>query len=250
MTPTLKKLLFFGVVLYLILLGAIIYERYRLLTNDQTASQTESNPIQIDQGTPLPQEATPQEETLPESVRMETPFLSQAPFGIWDDLHQETCEEASLMMVHYFRQKKEFLSLQQANLELVDLVTWQSARGYKVDVAVAELAEIARGYYGLATGRVIVDPTVDQIKKELAGGRPVIVPAAGRELPNPYFTPPGPRYHMVVIKGYDAAGFIVNDPGTRRGKDFRYNYDDLMRAMHDWNQDDINLGRKAVLVFD
>jgi len=88
------------------------------------------------------------------------------------------------------------------------------------------------------------------IKKEIAAGHPVIVPAAGKVLPNPNFTNGGPNYHMLLIIGYDQTDFITNDPGTRNGKNFRYTYDGLINAIHDWNPNNILDGRKAVLVFD
>ena len=91
---------------------------------------------------------------------------------------------------------------------------------------------------------------MEQIKKEIASGRPVIVPAAGRILPNPNFTPPGPKYHMLVIKGYNSTQFITNDQGTRKGDGFVYTYNSLLNALHDWDPGDILNGRKAVLVFD
>jgi len=63
------------------------------------------------------------------------------------------------------------------------------------------------------------------------------VPLAGRELNNPYFRAPGPIYHMLVIKGYDSDEFIVNEVGTKRGDSFKYKYDVLINAIHDWNPD-------------
>ncbi len=113
---------------------------------------------------------------------------------------------------------------------------------------VAQTGIVAEQLYGYNRVKVFTNPTIDQIKAELAAGHPVIVPAAGQQLGNPYFTAPGPVYHMLLIRGYTADGFITNDPGTRRGEGFVYAFDDLMSAMHDWNAQDINQGQKAVLV--
>ncbi len=183
---------------------------------------------------------------------LDVPFMVQAPFANWDALHQETCEEASLMMVRYFRLKQSFGSLQSIDDELKSLVAWQTGKGYEYDVTVKELSRIARDYYSMSSGRIISNPTLNEIKKELADGRPVIIPAAGRLLNNPNFTAGGPPYHMLVIRGYDANGFITNDPGTRRGEKFRYTFDNLMDSIHDWtgNKSTITTGDKAVLVFD
>lgn len=189
---------------------------------------------------------TPPTNRLP----LEVPFTSQAPLAIWDPLHEEACEEASLLMVYYYRTGQKFGSTQSADNEIKKFVAWQESNGYEVSVTVSQLATIARDYLGLNGGRVIVAPTLSQLKSELVAGRPVIVPAAGRLLLNPNFTAPGPIYHMLVIKGYDENGFIVNDPGTRRGESYRYSFDRIMTAMHDWNSSDITQGQQAVLVFD
>jgi hypothetical protein len=241
--------LFVTLFVYALSVGLLIRDRYVNLTGDVTTNETAPRikpPSTEDVVLP------PVQQALPASFDIKVPFLVQAPFGNWDSLHQETCEEASLMMVKYFLDGRSFESLEAANEELIDLVGWQTDHGYKVDVAVAELGEIARRYYSLTTARIIEDPTVEDIKREVAAGRPVIVPAAGRELDNPYFTAGGPPYHMVVVRGYTDGEFIVNDPGTRRGEAFRYSHDNLMHSMHDWHgtASQILLGRKAVLVFD
>jgi len=189
---------------------------------------------------------------IPAEKLLDVPFLVQAPFANWDELHQETCEEASLMMVKYFKAGERFLSLEAADQEMKALVAWETEAGYKVDVTVAELSAIAERYYSLTTGRVILNPSIDDIKREIADGRPVILPAAGRLLGNPNFTGQGPPYHMLVIKGYTNSEFITNDPGTRQGESYRYSHQTIMEAMHDWHGSTSNIlqGKKAILVFD
>jgi len=44
--------------------------------------------------------------------------------------------------------------------------------------------------------------------------------------------------------------FITNDPGTKRGENFAYKYQDLMNAIHDWNNGDVKNGRPVVLVVE
>ena len=122
--------------------------------------------------------------------------------------------------------------------------------GFYEDTTVEQLATIAEMYYGYEQIELIDDPTIEQMKEHIAAGRPVIAPFAGRLLGNQYFQQPGPIYHMLVIRGFTEDGrFITNDPGTRRGEEFLYDFDTLMNAMHDWNgTEDITLGRKRVLV--
>jgi uncharacterized protein YvpB len=203
---------------------------------------------------PAPKPASPPESedtvSIKDEVSLEVPFVVQAPFGVWDEIHDDTCEEASLMMAYYFLMNKALPDLTAVDQELIGLVSWQTARGYKYDVTLAELVEIARGYYNLEGAKIISNPTVADLKLQLSLGRPVIVPAAGKLLPNPNFRGDGPNYHMLVIKGYDRTHFVTNDPGTRNGNSFRYRYEDLMNALHDYDPVNMLNGRRAVLVFE
>jgi len=186
---------------------------------------------------------------LPNEIFIKVPFIIQAPFANWDALHEEACEEASLIMMAHFIKKTPFGDQSQWEKEIQDLVKWETDHGYKQDVTMKELSQIAKDYYGLnATAKY--DITLDDIKTELATGRPVITPAAGKILPNPNFRNGGPNYHNLVVTGYDYQGFITNDPGTRNGQNFRYTYDSLFNAIHDYNSDNMFYGPKAYLVFE
>lgn len=190
------------------------------------------------------------EATLPEKILIKVPFTVQAPNANWDAVHEEACEEASLIMLKHFIKKEPIGSAEQVEAEIQSMIKYETDNGYKQDVSMDELAQIAEGYYGLKTARVEKHISLDDIKKELAAGRPVIVPASGKMLDNPNFRNGGPLYHSLVIVGYDEKGFITNDPGTRKGEGFRYSFDNLFNAMHDWNATDINQGQKAYFVFD
>ena len=121
--------------------------------------------------------------------------------------------------------------------------------GYHRDTNVEEVAIVFREFYGIKAIKIVNDPTVEDIKKSLTEKKAVVVPAAGRQLYNPYFTPPGPLYHMLVIKGFTKDGkFITNDPGTRNGANFIYKSDVLMNAIHDWNGGDVVNGKKVIIV--
>ena len=84
-------------------------------------------------------------------------------------------------------------------------------------------------YYGQTDVRVLRDVTPDDLKRELAAGRPVIVPAIAAPLKNPRYREQG--YHMFVLVGYTADRFIANDNGTTWGENYPYPYDDLMEAL-------------------
>jgi len=181
-------------------------------------------------------------------INLAVPFTSQAPFTNWDLPYKESCEEASVLMLDYFYRGAS-LNPALANQEILKIVDWQKIKfGAYEDTDAAQTAQILRDYFGYKNVRVSYDISIEDIKKELALGRPVIVPAAGQLLPNPFFRQPGPLYHMLVIKGYKDGKFITNDPGTRRGADFLYSYEGLYNAIHDWNAGNVYAGRKAMIV--
>ena len=198
---------------------------------------------------PRPQHSS--KNALPSTFQIPVPFMSQAPHANWDDPYQEACEEASLLMVHRFLQgdKDGAIPPDDADRDLLALIRWEENHGYGQDVTLTELGDIAKNYYGFAP--VIEDTvTVERIKELLVSGYPVIVPAAGRDLSNPYFSGEGPWYHMLVITGYDRNEFIVNDPGTRRGEGYKYAYDVLIAAIHDWTgvKEEIRSGEKRMMI--
>lgn len=190
---------------------------------------------------------------LPAEINLAVPFVVQAPYAVWDKLHEESCEEAAMIMLDAFYQGKRKISQDEAELAIQKLVQWEkNTFGYFEDTTAEENARILKEYFGLAKARAIYDITVADIKKELALGWPVVVPAAGRLLKNPYFRGAGPVYHMMVIKGYTKDGrFITNEPGTKRGADFTYQFEDLYQAIHDWVPGGkIEEGRKVMIVLE
>lgn len=171
--------------------------------------------------------------SIPARLELPVLFAQQAPFGNWDAAHEEACEEASMIMAekYFTKQKLDETIMEQ---ELQKILAWESENGYAVDLTAEETVYILKQYYGL-DARISREVTVDRIKYELAQGNLIIIPAAGRDLKNPNFKRPGPIYHMLVIKGYNGTQFITNDPGTRKGNGYRYAYNVLINAIHDWN---------------
>ncbi len=189
-------------------------------------------------------------EIIPEFVNLGIPFICQAPYSIWDELHNHACEEAAIIMVYYYLTEKD-LSREIGEKEILNMVDWQIKNWGKIfDLNAEQIVQLFKNYFNYENIELVYDFAVEDIKKELARGNPIIVPAAGRTLRNPYFTPPGPLYHILVVKGYDGekSEFIVNDPGIGRGADFRYNYQVLENAIHDFNNGDVLNGRKVMIV--
>ncbi len=172
---------------------------------------------------------------IPTTLELKVAFAQQAPFGNWNEVTQETCEEASMIMVaKYFNNEPLNDAIMEKELE--KHLAWQEERGYKVDLTAEETVFILREYFGLKA-ELSYQVEVNKIKAELFKGNLIIIPAAGRLLKNPNFKQPGPIYHMLVIKGYNHKEFITNDPGTRNGNGFKYPYDRLINAVHDWDHE-------------
>lgn len=185
-----------------------------------------------------------------ESINLAVPFTVQAPNANWDEVHQEFCEEASVLMAASYIKDWDIPSPEFADQKMFEIKTFEEERfGYYKDTTAEETATIIREFYGIEKVTVVYDPTIEDIKKAINEKKVIIAPAAGRQLGNPYFRQPGPLYHALVIKGYTKEGnFITNDPGTQHGADFIYNPDVLMNAVHDWNGGDVPNGRKVVIV--
>jgi hypothetical protein len=200
--------------------------------------------------TPTPDSnPAPSSDPLPEKFLLQVPFYSQAPLSRWDAVHEEMCEESSVLNAGlYLIGKKITTDAFEKELMNFKKIEEKELGDYKSNT-VAEIKKAADIYFsGKINSKIINNPTIEEIEAEIAAGNPVIVPLAGRDIGNPNFTPPGPIYHMLVIKGYDAQNFITNDVGTRKGDSYTYAKDVIMKNMHDWNPQDIHLGAKKVLV--
>lgn len=172
---------------------------------------------------------------IQEEINLAVPFTPQAPEADWSLPYKEACEEASILMAIYYLQNKE-LDTQIAKDEIYRMVNWQEINwGGHFDLTIQETAMLVQEHYSDFATIIIPDLTTDKIKYYLNQGYPVVVPAAGRELGNPFFRNPGPLYHMLLIKGYTDGKFITNDPGTKRGEDYVYDFEVLMAAIHDWD---------------
>ncbi len=216
--------------------------------NTPTASPQK---IKTVSGTTTPPTTAPVKAALPAEANLAVPFTAQAPNANWEDPYGELCEEASALMAVSYLTKKDIPNAAFADKALLAVKDFEEKKfGYYKDTTAEETATVIREHFGYKNIEVKQNPTITDIKQAIAGGRVVIVPVAGREIGNPFFHAPGPLYHMLVIKGYTSAGkFISNDPGTRRGADFLYDQDRIMKAIHDWRTDqNIDLGKKVALI--
>ncbi len=255
MSKRLKFLLL--ILVFVIVLAISLYINQKYFKDQKAEVKITSTPVlspsslftPTSTSTPTPIET---KEEIPNSFMIENfPFQSQAPFANWDELHDEACEEAALILVYYYFSGKS-LSKEVMDEQILKMVDWQIQKwGSHKDLTVSEVGEVAHSFYSMDNFKFEENIGIDDIKQEIAQGHPVILPTAGRLLGNPYFRSPGPVYHMVVAIGYDNNTIIVQDVGTRRGDHYKYSQTILFNAIHDWNgsYDNIEQGPKNILVF-
>ncbi len=166
------------------------------------------------------------------------PFTSQAPLAQWSDSRQQDgCEEAGAVMAMSWVGGQKTISKEEAKKAIVTISDFELKKyGEYRDVALSDLRKwVFVDYFKHDEKKVWVVENISlaDIKKELTKGNLVLVPTDGRLLKNPYFTAPGPERHLLVIKGYDKTKkeFITNDPGTKRGENYRYKEAVLFKAI-------------------
>ncbi len=166
-------------------------------------------------------------------------FTSQAPSGQWhNEIFQDGCEEAStLMAINWAMKNNRPLSTKEMEKEILALSNFENKNyGFYLDVSLADVYKTIQDYYHYKNIKFLEEVTKKDLINALYQSAVVIVPADGRLLGNPFFVPPGPAYHTLLIVGYDPIKkvFIVNDPGTRRGDHYHYGEDVLYKAIRDY----------------
>ncbi|HTW96671.1 MAG TPA: C39 family peptidase [Candidatus Methylomirabilis sp.] len=174
------------------------------------------------------------------SVKLTVPYIKEVPAGTSGGPWKNACEEASFAMLEQYYTGKKVINLDTAKAFMTMLFAKEnSLYGSNVNSDTTQSKYLINTYTDY--NAVIVDnPTLAQIKSELAAGRPVITPHRGSDLHNPNipFLRTGSFYHMMVVIGYDEAArqFITNDPGdTSTGQNHRYDYDVFMNSIHDYS---------------
>ncbi|MDA3802607.1 MAG: C39 family peptidase [Patescibacteria group bacterium] len=167
------------------------------------------------------------------------PFTSQAPLFEWDDpRQQDACEEASVLMSISWVYNIPEYSKEMWRDEIVDLADFQQEKyGEYRDTSLRDIITwMYEDYFEYKNAEIIRISSSFEMIEELEKGNVLIIQTNGKALNNPNFTGDGPERHMLLIKGYDYGNkeFIVNDPGTRNGQDYRYNEKLLYEAIRSY----------------
>ena len=187
---------------------------------------------------------------LPAQFNLAGPFVLQAPTANWDAVHEETCEEAAALTVHYYWQKVKKPTAPQIEAQFTKMIAYENRTfGDFKDTTAAQTAKILKDVYGYKRVDVLPMKSINDAKPHVLAGRPVLIPSAGKLLKNPNFKNGGPLYHNLVIRGWLKDGRIItNDPGTRKGEAYVYSASVLWNAIHDWNGGNVTAGKKVMVV--
>jgi len=196
-----------------------------------------------------------EEEPLRSVSALPVPFTPQAPFAEWSDaVFQDACEEASLVMAWHWIAGTSLSPLDAKN-DIISLTAFERKRfgRFVGDLSAEDTLAVFHEYYQTQRGEFRTDASMERIVRTLMAGHIVLVPTDGRKLGNPNFVSPGPVTHMLVIIGYDALRneYIVNDPGTRRGFQYRYPVATVYDAITEYptgNHETVSSTRKVMIL--
>ena len=174
-----------------------------------------------------------------EHVELPVPFIPEMPEGVSGSPWVNACEEASIAMIaHYYSGRLE-VSAAEAIKYMRTLFAFQDglyrSNANSDATRSARIIEEAAGF----RATIVEYPSLDDLKRELREGRPIMTFHYGFALGNPNipFLPTGSSFHTLVLKGYDdrTREFITNDNGDRSaGAGRRYPYDTFLDSLHDY----------------
>jgi len=177
------------------------------------------------------------------------PFTSQAPQADWSEPWQNACEETSIIMANNFYKDKN-ITPEQAKKQILEVFRLKNEHfGKSEDESMSRIAEIINAADLGWTATLSINPELNAIKEEIAKNHPVIAPVDARLLIGSQYKGGPIDYHVLVISGYDdkTEEFIVQDPGTKSGKNDRYGYQNFYDSINDYLPHSNPSGRKAVL---
>lgn len=230
----------------LVALGGVGYSGYRVWRHFQGSAPiaAPNTAVVISAPAAVPATAAPTAAptpvpTLPPSVFIKVPYTSQFPFNQFGmtDPHENYCEAAALLMVSdYFKgDGRDRIPPAEADSGMGGIVSTER-RDFPgvMDLPLTSVGAVGTKLFSLQPTVVPVD--LEQIERNLAAGRPVIVPVmthgAGGAKIAPFYGSDN-VYHVIVITGYDAAKGLLytNDAGFIQGQNYAYTWATLSSAI-------------------
>lgn len=192
-----------------------------------------------------------------QSINLSVPFTPEAPDGLMVKPWNNSCEEASIIMLdeYYKGNTQKNIPKTTAKTSILNYIAIENKIfGYNANTNAAEMVKLINEYSKYFEATAKTNPTVEEIKAEVLAGRPVIALLYGYNLKNPriQFARNGSYYHTFVIKGFDdeTGEFIVNDNGDlKQGLDLRYSYDTIMGALRDYSHATGKTVKPATVLF-
>jgi hypothetical protein len=231
--------------LALVALGGASYAGYRVWRHFLASAPLPAPKTAVVIAAPTPTTAAatatpvPSPTPLPPSVFIKVPYTVQSPFNQWGagNPHEEYCEAAALLMVgSYFKgDTRDRLPPAEADASMGQIVSVERRTFPGVlDLPLASVGSVGTQFYNLKPTVAPVDLT--EIERNLAQGRPVIVPVmthgSGGAKIAPFYGALN-VYHVIVITGYDTAKGLLytNDAGFTQGQNYAYTWDTLSSAI-------------------
>lgn len=105
---------------------------------------------------------------MPDRVNLDVPFTSQAPEGNWGSPFDHSCEEASVLMIHYYIDKKVFDNPATTAGELKEMNDFEQA---KYGVYWEPLAKAASNWRECEAASYL---SVTDLTREIKNGNPLV----------------------------------------------------------------------------
>lgn len=173
-------------------------------------------------------------------IKLNVPYTSEIPTGSWVAPWNNACEEASIVMINSYYFGNSSMTKSTAIESMKPLFTIENKIfGSNADTDATRTARLINEYTDF-TATIKTNPTLEEIKKEIDNGNPVITFHYAKDLPNKNhrWRVGGSYYHVMALIGYDdeKKEFIFNDSGDPiTGGGYRYTYDAIMKSLHDFD---------------
>jgi peptidase C39-like protein len=181
---------------------------------------------------------TPAPTPLPASVLIKVPYTPQSPFNQWGsgNVHEEYCEAAALLMVRDFFKGDSRAQIPKAEADgAMAQIVGDERRMFPgvLDLPLSSIGSVGT-MYGLNPTVMPVD--LDAIERNLASGRPVIIPVMTHGVNGQKISPHYGSlnvYHVIVLIGYDNTKGLLyaNDAGFVEGQNYTYTWNTLSTAI-------------------